>query len=189
MHGGTVARRGGARPAENLKGADHWAFKAPARVPLFRRFGIQRASEIRLTRSSSRTAEREPPAVSRSRSADADPAGLLRPDRPAADAGGGRGVRLRLRPGCVRKAGRSAARLAALRRAVGPALARRRAVCGKQRVRDQHERPKRYALPRLGHQVAQRRQAVRPVRAGTDRRRCRWRRRGHRVHRGRTYDR
>ena len=55
----------------------------------------------------------------------ADPPGVVRPDRPAADAGGG--GRLRQRPGAgrLREGGRSAAGVAALRRALGPALARR----------------------------------------------------------------
>ena len=49
---------------------------------------------------------------------------VLRPDRPAADARGGR--RVRRRPGArrLREAGRPAAGVAALRRALGPALAR-----------------------------------------------------------------
>ena len=50
----------------------------------------------------------------------------VRPDRPAADARGGRGVRRRHVAGRLREGRRPAARLAALRRALGPALARRR---------------------------------------------------------------
>ena len=55
----------------------------------------------------------------------ADPPRHVRPDRPAADAGGGRGVRDGQLSAGLRAARESAARLAALRRALGPALARR----------------------------------------------------------------
>ena len=66
---------------------------------------------------------------------DADPPGVLRPDRPAADARGGRRVRRRPVARRVRDAGRPAARVAAVRRAVGPALARRGPLRRDQRLR------------------------------------------------------
>ena len=55
-----------------------------------------------------------------------DPPGVLRPDRPAARARAGRGVRRRRPARRLRAAGRRAARLAPLRRALGPLLARPR---------------------------------------------------------------
>ena len=62
----------------------------------------------------------------RRRPGHARPPALLRPDRPAADARGDRRVRRRPVAGRLRAAGRPAAGLAPLRRALGPALARRR---------------------------------------------------------------
>ena len=59
------------------------------------------------------------------RQADADPPRHLRPDRAAADAGGDRRVPRRRLAGRLREGGRPAARVAGLRRALGPALARR----------------------------------------------------------------
>src|SRR5439155_8634795 len=55
----------------------------------------------------------------------ADPPGSLRPDRPAADARGGRGVPPRRIAECLREGRGPAAEVAALRGAVGPALAGR----------------------------------------------------------------
>ena len=60
--------------------------------------------------------------------AHAHPARDTGSDRTATDAGGDRRVRERHRAGRVREGGRSPARVAALRRNVGPAVARRRAV-------------------------------------------------------------
>ena len=64
--------------------------------------------------------------VAAGRQAGPDPPGHVRPDRPAADARGGRGVPQRRLARGVREGRRPAARLAPLRRALGPALARRR---------------------------------------------------------------
>src|SRR5262249_2034033 len=61
-----------------------------------------------------------------SRPADADPPPHLRPDRAAADPGGDRRLPQRHIAGRLREAGRSAARLPALRRAMGPPLDGRR---------------------------------------------------------------
>ena len=99
------------------------------------------------------------------------PAAQLRPDRPAADAGRGRGVpgrRVARRGG---KGGRSAAGVAGVRRAVGPALARRRPLRRVERQGGEPQLPARLALPRLRHRRLQRRQAVRQVHHGADRRR------------------
>ena len=121
---------------------------------------------------------------SRGRPTHADPARLLRPDRPAALTRGdcrlrgglprGGGDRCTLRGTC-----QSAAGLAPSRRALGAALARRRAVRGERRVRDEQGPGQRLALSRLGDRVAQRRQALRPVREGAARRRRSRRRRRH----------
>ena len=63
----------------------------------------------------------------------------------------------------VREGRRPPARLAALRRALGAALARRRALRRIERQGVQRPLPARLALPRLGHRGVQRGQAVRPV--------------------------
>ena len=75
------------------------------------------------------------------RAAHLDSPPVLRSDRAAAGAGGSRCVRASLAgrqretPGRHRTMGRSAAGLAALRRALGPALARRRPLCRHQGLR------------------------------------------------------
>ena len=84
------------------------------------------------------------------RPADADPPPLVRPDRPAARAGGGRALRRRPGPGRLREAGRSAARLAPSRRAPGAALAGRGPVRREPGLRVQPHPRQRLALPRLG---------------------------------------
>ena len=72
------------------------------------------------------------------------------------------------RPGRLRAAGRPAPGLAALRRALGTALARRRGLLGDHRRRQRRHdlRGPRgvLALPRLRRPLVQRRQAVRPLR-------------------------
>ena len=99
------------------------------------------------------------------RQTDPHPPGHLRPDRPAADAGGDRRLpqgRLARR---LRQGGRSAAGLAALRRALGAALARRGPL---RRGPGPHlpgpQVPRGLPLPRLAHQGVQRRHALRPLR-------------------------
>ena len=121
--------------------------------------------------------ERGPEAGPRRRQADAAPAGDARSHRAAADAGRDRGVREGRGAGRVCKGGGSPARVAALRRSVGPHVARRRAIRrGRLPVaRSQGPRPEpvseRLPVSRLGDQGLQRRHAVRPVRAGAARRR------------------
>ena len=66
--------------------------------------------------------------------ADAHPPGHARPDRPAADAGRGRRLPRGHFARRLREGGRPPARLAAVRRADGDGLARRRPVRGHQRV-------------------------------------------------------
>ncbi len=87
------------------------------------------------------------------------------------------------RAGRVREAGRPAARVAAVRRALGAALARRRPLRRDARLRQGQAAAERLAVPRLRHPRVQRRQAVRAVRAGADRRRRALPRHGRR-HRG-----
>ncbi len=101
----------------------------------------------------------------------AHPPRHLRPHRAAADAGRDRGLRRRPGSGRLRAAGRPPARLAALRRAVGPPLA----GCGALR---RHRRRQRrlpgaagVALPRLGDLGLQPRPALRPLHPRPDRRR------------------
>ena len=71
----------------------------------------------------------------------------------------------------LRAARRSPARRSGLRRALGPALARPGALCRHQRLRARRRQAERLALSRLCDRGAQRRQAVRPLRPGADRRR------------------
>ena len=71
---------------------------------------------------------------------------------------------------CPREAGRAAARFAALRRALGADLARRRALCRFRRIRERQVAPG-VLLPRLGHRRAQPRPAVQPVHHRADCRR------------------
>ena len=84
---------------------------------------------------------------------------------------------------CLGKVDRSTPRFAAVRREVGPPLARRGALRRDQRLRARRRQAVRLALPRLRHQELQRRQAVRPVHPRTVGRRRDARlspRRGHR---------
>ena len=111
-------------PLVTDKDRDFWAFRPPqpVAVPAVRdaarvrnpidAFVLQKLEEKGLTLS---------PEADR---ADAAAAGVLRPDRPAARAGRGAGLPRRPRPGRLRAADRPAARVAALRRALGPLLAR-----------------------------------------------------------------
>ena len=71
---------------------------------------------------------------------------------------------------CLRQAGRAAARLAALRRALGPDLARCRPLCRLRRLRERQVAPG-LLLPRLGHRRLEPRPALRPVHHRADRRR------------------
>ncbi len=105
---------------------------------------------------------RRPGPGARGRQDHAHPPRHPRPHRPAADAGRGgrlpRGQRTRR----LRKGGGPAAGVAALRRTHGPLLARRRPLRRHPRP-PPRQLPRNLALPRLGHQRLQRKQAVRPV--------------------------
>ena len=113
---------------------------------------------------------READAVARGLQADAAAPRHARPHRPAADAGGARRLSRRHRPRRLRARGRPAARVAALRRTVGAALARPGALRRHQRLRE--GQPPRYLeVSRLGDRRVQSRPAVRSVHRRTDRRR------------------
>ena len=88
----------------------------------------------------------------------------VRPDRPAADAGGGRRLRRRPGPDAYERLVDRLLASPALRRALGPALARRRPLRREPRLRDEHAPPQRLAVPRLRHPRLQRRHAVSAVR-------------------------
>ena len=93
-------------------------------------------------------------------------------DRPAADARGDRRLPGGQVAGRLREAGRD--RLLASPRfgeRHGGVVARRRPLRRVRRLQLRRLPPARLALPRLRHQVVQRRQAVRPLREGTTRRR------------------
>ena len=107
-------------------------------------------------------AERLAPGA-RGRPRDLDPPAHLRPDRPAADPRGGRRLPRRSRAGRLRAPGRPAARLAPLRREVGPALARPGPLRRDQRLRARLGQAVRLAVSRLCDRRLQPRQAVRPV--------------------------
>ena len=72
---------------------------------------------------------------------------------------------------CLREARRSAARQSALRRALGPALDGRRPLRRHARPRPGRPAAQCLAVPRLPDPLVQRRQALRPLRPGADRRR------------------
>ena len=95
----------------------------------------------------------------------------LRSHRPAANARRSRRLPRRQLAASFRKSRRSPARLAAVRRALGPPLARPRPLRRKRRLQVRRNAPQRLALPRLRHPIAQRRQALQPLRRGADRRR------------------
>ena len=135
------------------RGKDHWAFKAPVRPPLppvtntawaktpIDAFILARLEKEGLTPSP-----------------EADKATLLR--RVSLDLiglpptlAGGRRVPRRQRARRLREAGRAAAGVAALRRALGPALARRRALRRLRRLRE-GQAALRLGLSRLGHRRA-----------------------------------
>ena len=96
------------------------------------------------------------------RSADAGPPRVSRSARPAADARGGRRVRRRRPAGRLGAADRHAARLAALRRTLGPALARRGALRRLGGFEYDVHRPNAWRYRDYVIQLVQRRQAVRP---------------------------
>ncbi len=151
--------------------SNHWAFQ-PIVKPIVPGLKVQPANPI----DAFVLAKLEGATLAPPPSPEADRATLIRrvvarPHRTAADAGRG---------GCVpeghcaerlRAGGRAVARQPALRRAVGPPLARRGPLRRQRRVREGHRPPVRVAVPRLGDRRAERRHAVRPLHGRATRRR------------------
>ncbi len=122
--------------AEGAEFARHWAFE-PVRAG--RAAGDSSDGSDRSDRSDRRLRFRAPPAgkaraFTRGGPPDALSPARARSHRPAANARGGRDLRRRPGAGRLREARRSPARVAALRRALGPALARSRALCRQRRL-------------------------------------------------------
>ena len=146
----------GVHPSGASRGAAH----EPARL------GPQ--PDRRLHPRAPRPSESEAFARSRPRHPAAPPE--PRPDRSAAHARGTRRLPRRPQPERLREAGGPPAGLAALRRALGPHLAGRRALRRFQRLREGRA-ALRLVLSRLGDQRPQSRPALQPVRHRADRRR------------------
>ena len=87
----------------------------------------------------------------------------------------------RTRSDAYERVGGRSAEVAALRRALGAALARCRALRGHARLRGEHRAPQCLAVSRLCDPRLQRRHAVRPLHPRADRGRCAGRGRGHGV--------
>ena len=166
---GGPARLGGVTVAEAKK---WWSFQ-PVTRPAVPKTATNPIDAFILAKLADQKLTLSPPADKRTliRRATYDLTGL------PPTAGGGGSVREGRVAGGVREGGGPAARVAGLRRALGPALARPRPL---RRHRGREQRPPtaaRLALPQLGHRRVQPRRALRrvPPRA-TRRRRPRWRR-------------
>ena len=147
--GGRVARRRRA----TTTAADWWSLRPLARPDGPRSSGRSATgarNPIDALRPGQAAREGADP-VARGRPPDADPPALLRPDRPAADARGGRRVRRRPGPDAYEKLVDRLLASPALRRALGAALARRRPLRRHARLRQGQAAAQRLALPRLRH--------------------------------------
>ena len=133
------------RPALGLSAA------APAGAARAARHRLGQKPDRRVRPRAARA--RGPCALARGLERDARSPAEPRPRRPAADAPGDRHLRERREPGCLRRARRPAARLAALRRALGASLARPRALRRHQRLRE-GPAPHGLEVPRLGDRRA-----------------------------------
>ena len=151
-------------------GRDWWSLQPVKRpAPPQSRNGRPRTRSTRSCSSELEAARpRLPPA---GRPPHAHPPSRLRPDRSAPDPRGGRGVRGRRSARRVRAPGRSAPRLAPLRRPLGAALARPGPLRREQRVRIRRVPPECLALSRLGRRRPQPRHPLRRVRPASARRR------------------
>ena len=147
------------------KGRQWWAFQAvkvlPAAGLCARVDGADEARSFCVRQAGRERAD----AVATGRRSHADSPRLHRSDRPQADLRRSRGVRQRRVAEQIREARRHTAGHAAVRRAMGTPLARRRAVRrGQSR---QHHEPAvsaRVAVSRLGHRGAEQGCALRPLR-------------------------
>ena len=150
-----------AEPSAAISGAarEYWAFKQPrqAAIPDIARF----ANPIDRFLEASRRERGLTPAPRASRETLVRRAYLDLVGLPP-DAGRGRRVPRRLRARRMGAPDRPPARFAAVRRAMGTALAGRRALCRFERLRARLRPPERVALPRLRHPLVQPGQAVRP---------------------------
>ncbi len=147
--------------AEGAEYKQHWAWQAPVRPPVPDP-SSGRLQPDRCFHPGAR-ASRRPPRLAGGGSPHAAAPRLARSHRPAADAGGGGRVCRRHRAGGLRARGRPAARLAALWREMGAALARSRALCGFDRLWQRRAAAEHLAVPRLGHRGLQSQPAVRPL--------------------------
>ena len=148
----------------------HWAYIPPqrpsARGQQNAAWAAQRRSIVRAGAAGGGRGR----AVAGSRPAHARPPALLRPHRPAADAGRSRRVRRRQAPRCLRASSSTGCSPRRLRRADGDVVVRPGAVRRHGRLPRRPGAPH-HAVPRLRHQVVQRQPAVRPVHDRAARRR------------------
>ena len=147
---------------EGANYATHWAFVAPERPADARREGHSVGAEPHRPVRAREARSRRDVTFARGRPGHPHQAALGRPDGAASDARGGRCLHRRHRPEGVRKARRPPARQPALRRADGPAMARRRPLRRQQRV-PAGRRHLAMGLARLAGQGAERRHAFRSV--------------------------
>ena len=170
-HADAVGRHGrpvaGRMPGSRLGGAgdsaaEHWAFRPvrPASPPRGQGSVVGPVAGRRV-RPGPAGGQGDRP-VAAGRPPHAHPPRHHRPLGHPADARGGRGVRGRHRAGCLRPADRPPAGLAAIRRALGPPLARRRPIRRHQGLRLHPGAAVSLLLhlPRLRHRRLQRRPAV-----------------------------
>ena len=147
----------------------HWSYRPlePRRSPGSPRCGLVSHPDRPVRPRGPRGARHSPECPGRP--AHPDPPGLFRPARPAPFARGGEGVRRGPGARRLREAGRPPPRQPALRRAMGPALARRRPLCGQRRAGVRRRPADRVSLPRLRDPGPERRPVVPDLRALADR--------------------
>ena len=140
---------------------DYWAFKLPVQAPL-PMAAAHWTNPIDRFLEKTRASKGLAGGTARG-SPHARAPGVPRPDWPAADARSDGGVPRRHGAGLVGTVDRHAARLAALRRAMGPSLAGCRPLRRYQRLRGRPRPAQHLALSRLCHPLTQQRQALQRV--------------------------